>query len=91
MSTHVKMTNCWKSHALAHIVFKQHQTVLDTGARIYENLLPCLMLRGLLFNSVQNFEKIIANKKMENLAKVIRSDIFFKSLKSHYKACIPLP
>ena len=23
-----------------------------TGARIYETLLPCLMLRGLLFNSI---------------------------------------
>ena len=28
-----------------------------TGARIYENLLPCLMLRGLLFNSIQKFQE----------------------------------
>ena len=28
-----------------------------TGARIYENLLPCLMLRGILFNSIQKFRE----------------------------------
>ena len=29
----------------------------DTGAGIYENVLPCLMLRGLLFNSIQKFRE----------------------------------
>ena len=29
--------------------------VTNTGARIYEMLLPCLMLQGLLFNSIQTF------------------------------------
>ena len=38
-----------------------------TDARIYENLLTCLMLRGLLFNFIQNFREITANeKKNEN-------------------------
>ena len=30
---------------------------IATGARMYENLLPCLMLRGLLFNSILKFRE----------------------------------
>ena len=43
-----------------------HNILKGTSARIYKNLLPCLMLRGILFNSIQNFEKITANEKNEN-------------------------
>ena len=32
-------------------------TGCDTGARIYENVLPFLMLRGFLFNSIQEFRE----------------------------------
>ena len=42
----------------------EQERVRDTGARIYENLLPCLMLRGILIPS-KNFEKITANEKNE--------------------------
>ena len=52
--------------------------LLNTGARIYEYYLPCLMLRDLLFNSIQKFEKITANEnKMKTLTKLIyRKSIF---------------
>ena len=31
-STHVKMSNCWKSHALAHFLFKRF---LDSDVKIF--------------------------------------------------------
>ena len=46
--------------------------LLATGARIYEYLLPCPMLRGFLFNSIQKFrENNSPSKKNEILTKVI--------------------
>ena len=63
-----------------------------TGARIYENLLPFLVLRGPVFNSIKKkFEKITANEKMKILTKVIHRksiflildlNFFFRSLNS---------
>ena len=38
-------------------LFAQKDRTICTGARIYENLLPCLMHRGLLFNSIQTFRE----------------------------------
>ena len=47
--------------------------------RIYENLLPCLMLRSIFFNSIQKIEKIAAIERNENF---VQSDFcfFYESL-----------
>ena len=36
-STLVKMSNCWKSHAAAHLIFGQHMGVLDNFAFVSSN------------------------------------------------------
>ena len=45
------------------IIAAFENVVQSTDARIYENVLSCLMLRGLLFNSIQKFRENNAQLK----------------------------
>ena len=45
------------SKSMLKKITMQGFTLTATDARIYENLLPCLMLRGLLFISIQKFRE----------------------------------
>ena len=83
-------------HRINHVNDKlkntRRHTRTHTGPRIYENLLPCLMVRGLLFNSIQKLREnnsqwnkrrlwqkwFIKKKKISDT----RFEHFFKSLNS---------
>ena len=52
-STHVKMSNCWKSHALAHIVVVQTATFYD-----YQNIMQ-LILFNQCYSTKLTFRKVL--------------------------------
>ena len=62
---------CYKETILQNNYWNHKMVIILTGACIYEYLLPCPMLRGLLFDSIQNFEKITVNEKLKFFTKVI--------------------